>query len=204
MEAFVAACQAPGVHQQDALRTLLSIHKDTDILQRHGVHVPDEWAAAADGAAAATCNGGADSPLVLLHKLPLTTYSDYEELVEAAVQAGRTYDASDTASQQRWDAAVARLSGLPLYAFKCSSGTTGGQKRMPASMREAQSNVNQFGLFSSHINAAFPGAAAGKELRFPFAGDVEALPSGVQIGVGSSITYRRIVASDKRALWTAG
>lgn len=50
-------------------------------------------------------------------------------------------------AQARWDAAVGRLSGAqPVYAFWCSSGTTGAQKRLPASLLAVESNMRVGGV----------------------------------------------------------
>lgn len=144
MEAFCATSEAPAQHQQAVLRRLLHVHAGIDLLARHGAAVPPAVAppppgAAEDPAAAAAAGAAA---LELLRKLPLTTYSDYEPLVEEVVAAGRAFTPADPAAQARWDAACARLSGAqPTYALWCSSGTTGSQKRLPASQLALQSNM---------------------------------------------------------------
>jgi hypothetical protein len=136
MERFTAVCEEPAKHQAAVLRRLLHLHRGTTHLRKHGIEVPADLggpavdappaalgaqpAAAVDAAAAAA---DAAAALSLLHQLPLTTYGDYAELIDEAVAAGRAVSEADPASQQRWEAATAALTGAqPVYAFWCSSG----------------------------------------------------------------------------------
>ena len=152
MEAFITECKEPASVQEAVLKQLLATHRNVDLLKRNGVEVPSEWlgaaaggetpaatAAAGDSAVAATSASSATSstptPLELLAKLPLTDYSAYEPAIEEALAAGRAGDDAGFA------AAMARVAGLTPYSFWCSSGTTGGQKRVPASQEAAQSSI---------------------------------------------------------------
>lgn len=124
MEAFTAQCQDPGSHQLAVLVRLLDLHRGVDVLHRHGVEVPATLCstatttAAATGAPAAGPPAGAGAPsaepaaaevaaqhgpaaLGLLRRLPLTSYSDYEQQIEEAVEAGRAFTPDDTAAQVR-------------------------------------------------------------------------------------------------------
>lgn len=134
MEAFSAQCEGPAAAQQAVLIRLLDTHRGVDLLQRHGVEVPSDLVAADVGAGTATAATGT-AAVQLLRQLPLTSYSDYEPLIEDAIAAGRAFTADDPATAESWDAAIEKLSGSkPVWAFYLSSGTTGSQKRLPASM----------------------------------------------------------------------
>jgi hypothetical protein len=151
MEAFNTACEEPASVQEAVLKQLLATHRDVDLLKRNGVEVPSDWIGAAAGgetsvaatagksATAATTASSTTSstptPLELLYKLPLTDYSAYEPAIEEALAAGRAGDDAGFA------AAMARVAGLTPYSFWCSSGTTGGQKRVPASQEASLSNI---------------------------------------------------------------
>jgi hypothetical protein len=140
MESLVAACQEPATAQEAVLRRLLATHRGVDILTKHGVRVPGDWAhaSAADPSsttAAATVDAATATPLQLLQQLPLTTFDDYRPAFERLIAAGREYVAGDAVSQQRWEAAAAGVSGLPVHSFFMTSGTTGKSgKEFPASL----------------------------------------------------------------------
>jgi hypothetical protein len=138
MEALVTACQEPATAQEAVLRRLLATHRGVDILTKHGVQVPDGWthASAADRrSATAAATADAVTPLQLLQQLPLTTYEDYRPAFEHLLTAGRECVAGDAVSQQRWGAAAAAVSGLPVHSFFLTSGTTGKSgKEFPASL----------------------------------------------------------------------
>jgi len=150
MEGLLAACQAPAAQQEAVLRRLLALHRNTDILRRHGVVVPASWAADANssgasasgtppipgpqpsvtGAAtssAADAAGGSDEPsaAALLSALPLTTYADYQPLTEAAMAAALAYKADDPATVAAHDAAVNRFTGASSASAVHSSPTSG-------------------------------------------------------------------------------
>lgn len=136
MERFAAVCDEPAQHQAAVLRHLLHLHRDTAHLKKHGIHVAIEFgetaACALDSAAPDACSSAgaaaastdaAAAALSLLRQLPLTTYGDYAALIDEAVEAGRAVSEAEPATQQRWQAAVAALTGAqPVYAFWCSSG----------------------------------------------------------------------------------
>ncbi|KAI7845085.1 hypothetical protein COHA_001450 [Chlorella ohadii] len=180
MERFTAVCEEPARHQAAVLRHLLHLHRATTHLRRHGIQLPADFGAPegdAQGAGAAAEDAGvaADAALRLLRQLPLTTYGDYAALIDKAVEAGRAVSEADPESQRRWEAATAALTGAqPVYAFWCSSGTTGGQKRLPASMHSVTANIKAFGLTSECNALAFPlTTSSGKDVRFSYAREVE-------------------------------
>ena len=148
--------EAPARHQRAVLRRLLELHRSVDLLQRHGVAVPPGLgsepqpdAAAADAAA-----------LELLHRLPLTTYADYEQLVEEALAAACAVSPADPASKAAYDAALARLTGQTgVYAFWCTSGSMGKQKRLPASQAVTESNMEVGNGWLTKAAGSLPSAA---------------------------------------------
>lgn len=132
VEEFLETCKAPAAEQLAVLKRLLHLHRATQPLRRAGVDVPGEL--------------GDEEALALLRRLPLSTYDDYAPLIEAAVAAGHAWRPDHPAAQQRWDDACAAVSGAaPVYAFWCSSGTTGASKRLPASMAAVHSNMKARG-----------------------------------------------------------
>jgi hypothetical protein len=146
MQAFVQACENPAEPQEAVLRRVLEVHAGVGVLKRHGTSLsqhgdssvangqpsPGAGTAAPSSAAAAAGSEGPCAPYDLLCKLPLTTYEDYLPAVQAVLAAGREYSPADAGSQQRWEAACAELSGPPITALWCTSGTTGGLKLVPA------------------------------------------------------------------------
>lgn len=125
MERFTTVCDEPAQHQAAVLRHLLHLHRGTAHLKKHDVHVPTEFGEPAAGAldSTAASTDAAAAALSLLRQLPLTTYGDYAALIDEAVEAGRAVSEAEPATQQRWEAAVAALTGAqPVYAFWCSSG----------------------------------------------------------------------------------
>lgn len=136
MEAFTAQCADPRSHQLAVLARLLSLHRDVDLLRRHGVRVPDSLSAPVGTADGSAADAGADAgsaaaaaergeaALCLLRRLPLTSYAAYAPLIEEAVEAGRAFAPDDPAAQVRHarDADPCGAHGRACSGGRCSRG----------------------------------------------------------------------------------